>query len=204
MQGWRNGAHLPAEQFRAHFLGPYGSEAVAAHLRAIGQILGTSAFPKDLAVASEHLAQVVQLVGPDNFARFATTARDLAKAPLLRGSSPPLVKAQELLLEPRPFLFADPPKGVLPRLMERIPGQSGKEAAKGVPSWARGIARRVGETPRQYAKRVMDDQYGAGKWEEDPERQGEFRKIQKHGSRAFRNPMTAAPPPDPGRQQPTA
>ena len=85
-----------------------------------------------------------------------------------------------------PFLYSRPP--ILPRLMERIHNQSGKEAATNVPSWARGIPRRVGETPREYAKRVMDDKFGPGGWKDTGPR-SDFNRIKKHGERAFRDPQ---------------
>jgi len=79
------------------------------------------------------------------------------------------------------------PPGVLPRLMERISGQSGKEAASNVPSWAKGVPRRVGETPRDYAKRILDDKYGPGRWEGTGPK-SEYNIIKKFGQRAFRDP----------------
>ncbi len=85
------------------------------------------------------------------------------------------------------------PEEVLPRFMERIPRQSGKEAADNVPSWARGMSRRLGETPDRYARRIMDDQWGKGQWEGDPERMKDFRQIKKFGSRAFRDPKLSPP-----------
>lgn len=80
------------------------------------------------------------------------------------------------------------PEDILPRYMERIPGQSGKEAADDTPSFAKGKPRLVGETPEQYARRVMDDEWGPGQWKGLPERDKEFRQIKKYGSRGFRVP----------------
>jgi hypothetical protein len=81
-----------------------------------------------------------------------------------------IIRAQELVL-PRalpgdlPYeLFSRPPEEIVPRNMERIPGQSGKEAASDIPSWARGIPRRIGETPQDCAKRLMDGKYGKSEW----------------------------------------
>lgn len=99
-------------------------------------------------------------------------------------------KVQELLFTPRFPFFAEPPKGLIPRLMERIPRQSGKEAADNVPSRARGHRRMVGETPREYAKRLMDEYYGPGKWEETKR---EYNQIKKFGQRAFRDPKSKIP-----------
>lgn len=91
-----------------------------------------------------------------------------------------------------PFLFARPP--IVPRLpgaprteMRRVPGQSGRESASDVPSFARGFRRYTDETPVQFARRVMDETYGVGRWS-GPERARELRQIQKHGSRAFEMP----------------
>jgi hypothetical protein len=102
-------------------------------------------------------------------------------------TSPDAQRVQEFLFTPRFPFFAEPPKGLVPRFMERIPRQSGKEAADNVPSWARGFRRIVGETLRQYAKRLMDEHYGPGKWE-DTER--EYNQIKKFGQRAFRDPKS--------------
>ena len=88
-----------------------------------------------------------------------------------------------------PLLFSRPP-GFLPRLMERIPGQGGKEAASNVPSWARGMHRRVGEKPIEYARRLMNEKYGPDGW--DPSKIGpttEFNRIKKFGERAFQDPV---------------
>jgi hypothetical protein len=68
-----------------------------------------------------------------------------------------------------------------------VPGQSGKESASNVPSWARGVPRRVGETPREYAKRVIDDKYGPGGGK-DTGPKSEYNIIKKFGERTFRNP----------------
>ena len=89
-----------------------------------------------------------------------------------------------------PVLLSKPPI-VPPRPMQRIPNQSGKEAATGRPDWARGFPRYVGETPVQYAHRLMDHRYGRGGW--DRNRTGadtEFGQIKKFGSRAFRDPSS--------------
>jgi hypothetical protein len=95
-----------------------------------------------------------------------------------------------------PLLLSKPPV-VPPRLMRRIPNQSGKEGAKNVPSWAKGVPRRVGETPDAYAHRLMDMRYGRGGWNSHNKgADSEFSQIKKHGSRAFRDPLLflAAPP----------
>jgi hypothetical protein len=72
--------------------------------------------------------------------------------------------------------------------MERVPGQSGKDAASDVPSFARGQPRSIDETPEEYAGRLMDNEYGRGNWRNDKDREAEFRQIQKYGQRGFRVP----------------
>ena len=98
--------------------------------------------------------------------------------------------AQELL----PF-FARPPvvPGEQPRFQEPIPRLSGKEGAKDVPSWVRGQRPYVGENGRDFAKRVLDEKYGPGKWDENGE---EYGRIQKYGDRNFRDPKAVVPPDD--------
>ena len=58
--------------------------------------------------------------------------------------------------------------------------QSGKEASTDVPSWARGKKPREGESGRDFAKRLLDEQYGPGEWKgtgSGPE----FSKLQQFG-----------------------
>ena len=43
-------------------------------------------------------------------------------------------------------------------------GLSGKEAADDVPSWAKGERPLTAESGREFAKRLLDDQYGAGNY----------------------------------------
>jgi hypothetical protein len=87
-----------------------------------------------------------------------------------------------------PLLLPSKPPVLPPRPMARIPRQSGKEAAKERPSWAEGIPRQVGETPDQFARRLMDGQFGRGRWERLPDRLRDFRQLKKFGSRAFQDP----------------
>jgi len=112
-----------------------------------------------------------------------------------RASEPRVIQAQApLLLTPRLPLYARPPTGPLPpgTPMQRIPRQSGREAAKDVPGWARGLPRHVGETPTQYAERLLDQRYGGRQnWDTGRQSRGsdsEFSQIQKHGARAYRDP----------------
>nr|WP_253203981.1 RHS repeat-associated core domain-containing protein [Methylosinus sp. KRF6] len=69
---------------------------------------------------------------------------------------------------------------------EPVPGRSGKEGATDVPSWCRGQRPRIGESGSDFAKRLMDDEYGPGNWEKGTGY--EYNKIQKWGDRSFRIP----------------
>jgi len=70
-----------------------------------------------------------------------------------------------------------------------IPRLSGKEGAKDAPpSWAKGERPYVGESGKDFAKRLMDKKYGPGNWKKtDPE----YRWIQKWGDRSFEDPPDA-------------
>lgn len=90
-----------------------------------------------------------------------------------------------------PFFFEDPPETIRP-FKETIPRLSGKEGAKNVPSWARGQRPYVGENGRDFAKRLMDQRYGRGNWEQD--RKWEYNRIKKYGDRNFRDPRSVLGP----------
>ncbi|EGV38779.1 hypothetical protein [Neisseria weaveri] len=64
---------------------------------------------------------------------------------------------------------------------------SGKEAAKDAPSWVRQAGLKPCKNPNesgtQFAKRVLDAKYGAGKWKTGPAT--EHNQIKKYGDRAF-------------------
>jgi hypothetical protein len=66
---------------------------------------------------------------------------------------------------------------------KRKSGLSGKEAADDVPSWAQGERPLPTESGRDFAKRLLDDKYGAGNYPTGPG--SEFSKIKKWGDRAF-------------------
>ncbi len=192
---WGRVASLDRDTFRERFLGGVGSDDAVDHLRNAAAAVTKASTPEQQRDASGELAAAYRLIGPDRWPRFIAAAHDLtiaASANSATGSdaSPAVTKVQELLLTPRFPLLAEPPKGVIPRLMERIPRQTGKEAASDIPSWARGIARRVGETPNDYAKRLMDDQYGPGNWKPTNR---EFNQIKKFGERGFRDPREVIP-----------
>jgi hypothetical protein len=67
-----------------------------------------------------------------------------------------------------------------------VPGLSGKEGAKDVPSWARGNRPTVDEDGKAFAKRLLDNQYGEGNW--DKGAGSEFSQIQKWADRNFMDP----------------
>lgn len=62
-------------------------------------------------------------------------------------------------------------------------GLSAKEAAKDVPSWAKGQRPLTTENGRQFAERLLDDKSGKGNYPTGPG--SEFNKIKKWGDRAF-------------------
>jgi hypothetical protein len=97
------------------------------------------------------------------------------------------------LLEPTQMLpfFARPPFYV-PQTrpsgtpMRRVPNQSGKDGAKNPPSFAQGRPRFVGESAKNYAERMMNENYGPGRWSlENTGQRREFQQIEKYGNRAF-------------------
>lgn len=61
--------------------------------------------------------------------------------------------------------------------------KSGKEKANDVPSWARGKHPMPGENGNAFAKRLMDEKYGAGNYKTGPNT--EFNKLRKWGDRGF-------------------
>ena len=68
---------------------------------------------------------------------------------------------------------------------------SGKEKATDIPSWARATGARpnVNQSGSDFARRLMDEQYGKGNWDKNTG-DGEFSKIQKYADRNFKNPPT--------------
>ncbi|HYF34257.1 MAG TPA: hypothetical protein VD994_03115 [Prosthecobacter sp.] len=84
-------------------------------------------------------------------------------------------------------LFARPPVGPLPpgaapRFKQPKPRIGGKEGSKDIPSWARGRRPQENENGDQYARRLMDEQYGKDKW---TPKDREFRLLKKFGDRSF-------------------
>ena len=112
-------------------------------------------------------------------------------APAGEGGSGSAQIAQEF-----PPLFARPPiVPELPQFKEVIPRLSGAEGAKNIPSWARGMRPYVGESGADFAKRILDQKYGPGKWSEKGPR-SEYNRLKKYGDRNFRNPKAVVPPDD--------
>jgi RHS repeat-associated protein len=62
-------------------------------------------------------------------------------------------------------------------------GVSGKAGAKDIPSWAQGQRPKVGEDGATFAKRLLDEKYGAGNWNKGPG--SEYSKLQKYADRSF-------------------
>ena len=60
---------------------------------------------------------------------------------------------------------------------------SGKQASKDIPGWMKGLRPKIGESGKDFAKRLMDDKYGPGNYKRGPKT--EFSKIQKWADRNF-------------------
>ena len=65
-----------------------------------------------------------------------------------------------------------------------VSGKTAKEAAKDVPSWARGNKPYVNESGKDFAKRLCDRKYGKGNYPTGPG--SEYSKIKKWGDRGFK------------------
>ena len=71
-----------------------------------------------------------------------------------------------------------------------VSGKSGKEASKEVPSWVKekGEAPYVDEDGKTFAKRVLDEHHGKGKWNSSKKDTGptsDYNQIKKWGDRGF-------------------
>lgn len=109
--------------------------------------------------------------------------------------SPSPERASDQVAQEFPPFFARPPivpEGE-PEFQEPIPRLTGKEGAKDIPSWARGQRPYVGENGRDFAKRLMDEKYGPGKWDRNEQ---EYKQLHKHGDRNFRDPKSIVLPDD--------
>ncbi|MDP9127106.1 MAG: DUF6531 domain-containing protein [Pseudomonadota bacterium] len=93
---------------------------------------------------------------------------------------------QEILLGGRlPPWLEGLPEETLDSFKEPIEGLSGKEGAKDVPSWCRGLRPKVRENGNDFADRLMNDKYGEGNWDKS---NPEYNQIKKWGNRSFRVP----------------
>lgn len=59
--------------------------------------------------------------------------------------------------------------------------KSGKEKANDVPSWVKRYQKRSGESAHDFAKRILNDKYGAGKWKKGAKT--EYNQIIKYINR---------------------
>jgi len=75
-------------------------------------------------------------------------------------------------------------KGCKIKFKKPLARVSGKEGAKNIPSWARGNRPYEGENGKDFAKRLMDDKYGSGKWSGEGAG-SEYNQIKKWGDRSF-------------------
>lgn len=97
--------------------------------------------------------------------------------------------AQAVAFRPRPPSGPKPPPPTAkpstgePQYKKPKSGQSGKEAASDIPSWAQGERPLVGEDGKSYAKRLLDKKYGEGKYPDGANT--EFNRLRKHGDRHF-------------------
>lgn len=64
-----------------------------------------------------------------------------------------------------------------------VSGKPGKEAAKDVPSWAKGNKSYKNESGNELATRLMDEKYGKGNYPKGPGT--EYNKIRRWGDRGF-------------------
>jgi hypothetical protein len=62
-------------------------------------------------------------------------------------------------------------------------GASGKSGATDIPSWANGQRPYAHEDGKAFAKRILDQKYGSGKYPMGPN--SEYNKIKKYGDRHF-------------------
>jgi hypothetical protein len=65
-------------------------------------------------------------------------------------------------------------------------GAKGKIGATDIPSWVAAVPN-AGESGKDFAKRVMDGQYGEGNWSDTGPR-SEYSKIKKWANRHFKEP----------------
>jgi hypothetical protein len=63
--------------------------------------------------------------------------------------------------------------------------QSGADGATNIPSWAanKGVKKQAHEDGKTAAERVMNEQYGKGNWEDNPDRKKEHSELKKYFDR---------------------
>ncbi len=130
--GLESASGLGRDSFRERFLGGAGSDEIVDHLRKAADNAARATTSEQQRDAAGELATAWRLVGPARWLRFIAAAHDRALATSVaagtgQAASAVVTKVQELLLTPRVPLLAEPPKGIIPRLMERIPRQSGSD-----------------------------------------------------------------------------
>jgi hypothetical protein len=67
------------------------------------------------------------------------------------------------------------------------PGTGGKIGSTDIPSWAKGQVRRVGESGKDFARRVMRERYADQK-DIDTSPGSEFSQLKKYADRHFQDP----------------
>jgi hypothetical protein len=87
----------------------------------------------------------------------------------------------------KPYLPPQPPATPPKASKERIPGQSGQEAADDIPSWARGKAPTIDENGDKFARRLLEEKYPGQPI--DPGPSSDYNRLKKFGDRAFRIPQ---------------
>jgi hypothetical protein len=117
----------------------------------------------------------------DRGARFLQESSGHAGSPGLNASAGTLtVRSQATLILQRAAEDASSVQGT----DTQVEWQRG---AKQIPSWASGNRPYVGENGRDFAERLMDQQYGRGNWNRtDPE----YNQLKKFGDRNFRDPRS--------------
>jgi len=61
--------------------------------------------------------------------------------------------------------------------------ETAKERATDIPTWARGEKPKQGESGKEFAERLMNERYGKGNWEKNPQRKKEYSQLKKNGDR---------------------
>jgi len=99
-----------------------------------------------------------------------------------------------------PFSLRGLPDEVLNQFKETVPRRSGKAAADDPPSWARGSRPMIRESGKDFARRLLDEHYGPGNWDDEGPK-SEYTRIKKWGIAIseFRNRSSTISLEDEGR-----